>query len=188
LIERELIQRARNGEQAAWFVLVENHQQVLFRLAYLILGDPNDAKDVAQEAFIRAHRNLDHFKDQYPLRPWLLRITSNLAYNRLRSFGRYLSAIQRYHKSQINEHQKAPENIAVQKNEAEILWKAVKKLKKIDQHVIYLRFFLDLSVKEAAQVLDVAPGTIKSRQHRALNRLETVIRQSFPTLMEAYFK
>jgi len=59
-------------------------------------------------------------------------------------------------------------------------------LRKTDQDVIYLRFFMDLSVEETAQVLEIAPGTVKSRQHRSLNRLETVIASDFPDLIEEY--
>lgn len=184
--EERLIQYARQGDQKAWIRLVELHQQALYRLAYLILGDPNDSKDVTQEAFIRAYRNLDRFKDQYPLRPWLLRITSNLARNRRRSLGRYWAALTRLRQSQDDVLLNPLEKITVQRIESEMLWQAVKQLRKMDQDVIYLRYFLDLSVNEAAQVLEVSPGTVKSRLHRSLKRLEMVIAHEFPILKEEY--
>ena len=184
--ELPLIQHARQGDQSAWIVLVEEHQQALFRLAYLILGDPNEAKDVTQEAFIRAYQNLDHFKDQYPLRPWLLRITTNQARNRKRSLARYWAAITRFGKNQDEVSQKSLEKTSARKHQSEMLWQAVKRLRKTDQDVIYLRFFMDLSVEETAQTLEIAPGTVKSRLHRSLKRLEAVIADDFPDLIEEY--
>lgn len=186
LEERQLIQRARQNDQAAWFGLVEQNQEALFRLAYLILGDPDDALDVAQEAFVRAYRNLRRFDDQYPLRPWLLRITSNLARNRRRSLGRYWAALTRFGRGEDIAPQNAPEEISVRKSQSAMLWQAVKKLRKDDQDVIYLRFFLELPVKETAQVLEISSGTVKSRLNRSLRRLETIITGEFPALREVF--
>ena len=182
--ESSLIQRARQGDQAAWIDLVAAHQQALFRLAYLILGDPQDAQDVAQEAFIRAYRHLCDFKDDYPLRPWLLRITANLARNRQRSLGRYWVALTRFGRSQGEMPHNSLEKVSARKNQTELLWQAIRQLPKSDQEVIYLRYFLEISVRETAQVLGVLPGTVKSRLHRSLQRLESVIVDEFPSLRE----
>ena len=81
----DLISRARRGDDAAWEMLVRDHQDAIFRLAYLLLGDAHDAEDVAQEVFVRAFRALHTFDVTRPLRPWLLRITTNLAHNYRRS-------------------------------------------------------------------------------------------------------
>ena len=95
-LETEWIEGARRGSAEAWEQLVQEHQQAVFRLAYLlVVGDADDAEDLAQETFIRAHRALDRFESGRPLRPWLLRITTRLASNWRRSAGRYLMALQR---------------------------------------------------------------------------------------------
>jgi RNA polymerase sigma-70 factor (ECF subfamily) len=60
----------------------------------------------------------------------------------------------------------------------------VQTLKLPDQQIVYLRYFLDLSVSETAEVLQVAEGTVKSRMSRALEKLRNVIRQDFPVLVE----
>ena len=57
--EAELIHRARQGDQTAWVELVRQHQDALFRMAYLLLGDADEAEDVAQEAFMRGFRALE---------------------------------------------------------------------------------------------------------------------------------
>ena len=93
--ESTLVRHAANGDAAAWEPLVLAHQEAVFRLSYLLLGDPDDADDVAQETFLRAWNHLKRFDPTRPLRPWLLSIASNLASNRRRSAGRYLAALTR---------------------------------------------------------------------------------------------
>lgn len=63
LSEAELITHARAGDASAWETLIGEHREPVFRLAYLLLGDPDDAEDVAQETFVRTHRNLDRFDE-----------------------------------------------------------------------------------------------------------------------------
>lgn len=181
--ETDLIRRARQGDGAAWEALVQAHQQAVFRLAYLFLGDADQAEDVAQEAFIRAYHALDRFDTTRPLRPWLLSIAANLSRNQRRSAGRYLAAMRRA-------FQDSPsaaidiEASAVQNWEARSLWQAVRRLSFEDQRVIYFRYFIDLSVDETAAALGVAEGTVKSRLHRALKRLREVIDREYPSLKE----
>lgn len=93
--EIELIKRARQHDMDAWERPVRAHQQVVFRLSYLLLGDAQEAEDNTQEAFIRAYRAMERFDSSRPLHPWLLRIAANLARNRMRSSGRYLAVIRR---------------------------------------------------------------------------------------------
>jgi RNA polymerase sigma factor (sigma-70 family) len=157
------------------------HQEPVFRFAYLFLGDPDEADDVAQETFLRAYHHLKGFDTSRPLRPWLLSICANLARNRKRSAGRYLAAITRAFRFEPQTASSAEEQQGL---DGDQLWKAVQTLKPEDQQVIYLRFFLDLSTAEAAQTLDVAEGTIKSRLNRALGRLREMIKTDFPGLSE----
>jgi len=181
--ETERIGRIRAGDETAWTELVAEYQQPVFRLAYLLLGDADDAEDVAQEAFIRAFRSLDSFDASRPLRPWLLRIVANLARNRQRSLGRYIAALTRAGRAE-------PEPItfigerSTQQWEAQVLWQAVRRLNPQEQEIIYLRYFLDLGEAETASALAIAPGTVKSRLHRAVNRLRTIVDTDFPALRE----
>src|SRR3972149_7647653 len=117
----------------------------VFRLAYLLLGDADDAEDVAQEAFIRAYRALDRFDASRPLRPWLLRITSNLARNQRRSIGRYLGALQRLVWSDpeaLNSAQGRVAGSGPGPEEAHDLWQAVRRLGSPPQKVISFCLFL----------------------------------------------
>jgi RNA polymerase sigma-70 factor, ECF subfamily len=184
LAETNWIDRARQGDQAAWESLVHEHQEAAFRLAYLILGDSAAAEDAAQEAFIRAYQAMDRFDPSRPVRPWLLSITANLARNRLRSAGRYLGMLQRLVRLQPAGAAHNPAPLLTEKERSEALWQAVRRLGQADQEVIYLRYFLEMPESETAQTLHVAPGTVKSRLHRALGRLRDLIEREYPYLRE----
>lgn len=180
--ESTLIRRSINGDLAAWEPLVRAHQETVFRFAYLLLGDPDDAEDVAQETFLRAWKYLGRFDTARPLRPWLLSIASNLASNWRRAAGRYVSALTRAFRNEP-----VPDTIeerSAQRMQADEIWKAVQSLSSSDQQVVYLRYFLDLPVVETAEALQIAEGTVKSRLSRALKKLRTIIREDFPLLSE----
>ena len=168
---------------AAWEPLMLAHQEAVFRLSYLLLGDPDDADDVAQETFLRAWKHLGRFDPARPLRPWLLSIASHLASNRRRSAGRYVSALVRAFQSEPVSSASLEEK-STQRLQARDLWKAVQSLSIPDQKIIYLRYFLDLSVAETAQALEVAEGTVKSRSSRALERLREIVPQDLSVLAE----
>jgi RNA polymerase sigma-70 factor (ECF subfamily) len=181
--EPEMIRRARQGESPAWTALMRQHQEPIFRYAYLLMGDADEAEDIVQETFVHAYRALERFDSQRPMRPWLLRIAANLASNRRRSLGRYFSALQRLF-LQEKPDQKSVEQQSSQAGRAHQVWEAVQQLKPADAQVIYLRYFLDLSTDEVAQALTVPAGTVKSRLHRASDRLRQVIEQRYPGLKE----
>jgi len=174
LDEPTLIRHTINGDATAWESLMLAHQEAVFRLSYLLLGNPDDAEDIAQETFLRAWKYLKRFDETRPLRPWLLSIASHLASNRRRSAGRYFAALTRAFRDE-------PTSVTTEENssqhmQANDLWKAVQTMNLADQQIIYLRYFLDLSVAETADVLQVAEGTVKSRLSRALDKLRTMIR------------
>jgi len=179
--EAQQIRLARQGDQAAWEALMHAHQEPVFRLAYLLLGDPDEAEDIAQETFLRAYKALKRFDSERPLRPWLLRIASNLAHNRHRSLGRYLAALTRF--AQQDPDRIKPTTIKPD-DDSQVLWQAVRKMAKPFQEVIYLRYFLDMSEREMVDTLEISPGTVKSRLHRALNKLRGIVERDYPELKE----
>lgn len=181
-MEAELIQRAQSGDGEAYETLMRTHQEAVFRFAYLFVGDTADAEDITQDVFIRAYHNLHQFDLSRPMRPWLLSITANTAKNRRRALGRYWSALKRLIPQMMETA--TIETRSTEKLEAQALWEAVQKLSSIDQEVIYLRYFMQLSVSETAEVLKVEQGTVKSRLSRALTRLRGVVKQDFPLLYE----
>jgi len=181
--ESELVTRALQQDGAAWETLVQMHQEPVFRLSYLLLGDADEAEDNSQETFLRAYHALDRYDLERPLKPWLLTIAGNLARNRRRSLGRYFGALQRLWHSDPR-HSTTVEEHSQQRSQSQSLWQAVQRLQPDHQQVIYLRYFLEMSVEETAEALGTAPGTVKSRLHRAIDRLRLVVEAEYPGLKE----
>ena len=181
--DAELIRLARRDDPVAWEALMRLHQEPIFRLAYLILGDAAEAEDAAQETFIRAYRALDRFDEIRPLRPWLLSIAANLARNRRRSVGRYWAALQRAFQANPEPYHAPSERTAAA--DARRLREAVTRLRPDGQDIVYLRYFLGLSEAETAAALGIPAGTAKSRLNRALAHLRRVIEADYPDLRDA---
>lgn len=182
-MEADLIEQARRGDENAFQKIMEVHREAVFRLAYLMLRHEEDAQDIAQETFFRAYKNLHRVDSSRPLRPYLLRITANLCKNQRRDFGRYWRALLNF-AGQKSEITPSAENQIIQEAEVEAVLLAIQHLRAAEQEILYLRYFLGLSIEEAAEVLNVRPGTVKSRQHRAIKQLTLVIEQEYPVLAE----
>ena len=170
--EAELVSRARHGDQAAFGQLVTAYQDVAFRTAYLVTGDAAEAEDAAQEAFVKAYRALDRFRDGSSLRPWLLRIVANTASNRRRSARRRVG-LQLRAQADVNQAASSPsaEAIVVGDEARRVLLDAVNALAPDERLVIGARYFLDLPEAEIATLAGVPPGTVKSRLSRARAKL-----------------
>jgi RNA polymerase sigma-70 factor (ECF subfamily) len=172
--EPQLIAAAKAGDRRAYGRLLERHQAVAFRAAYLITGSAAEAEDATQEAFVKAWLALRRFRADAPFRPWLVRIAVNEARNRRRGAGRRARLALRL-VPDAAEADSAPsaEAVALASEERARLASAVGRLREQDQLVIAARFFLGLSEAEAATALDLRRGTVKSRLSRALGRLQT---------------
>lgn len=174
---------AAEGDHAAFGALVERYQQVAFRAAWLITRDAQDAEDVAQEAFVRAYRQLHTFRPGEPFRPWLLRIVQNQALNTVRSRNRRSGLLGRFAAVAPRTAPAPHEEVAAAAESSQLL-AAISRLSPDDQKVLHLRYFLDLPQREIATALGRPPGTVKSRLHRAGARLRDVVERDFPHLKE----
>ncbi len=178
-----IIAAARAGDAEAFGALVERHQQPAFRAAYLLLRDAHAAEDVAQEAFMRAYRHLGDVRDGAPFRPWLLRIVQRLALNELRSRNRRAGLRERI-RAFASRSVEPPDDEVAAADEASTLLRAIADLRDDDRVVLHLRYFLELPEREIAAAIGRPPGTVKSRLHRASQRLRAVIENRYPELME----
>ena len=170
--ESELVERARRGDVGAFEQIVERHQTIAFRTAYLLTGHAHDAEEVAQDAFVKAFRALGRYRAGAPFRPWLLRIVSNEAHNRRRSTGRRANLELRAAQTESSgDAAPSPEAVLVGADSRRALHAAVNGLREADRVVIALRYLLELSEAETASALGVPRGTVKSRLARALERL-----------------
>ncbi len=148
------------------------HQDMAFRIAYLLTGSAADAEDAAQVGFVKAWTALPRFRTGAPFRPWLLRIVANEAHNRRRSAGRQEALRLRSSAANLPEDAApSPEGAALGHEQRQELLAAVLRLDERDRDILTCRYFLELSEDESAAALDVRRGTVKSRTARALVRL-----------------
>jgi RNA polymerase sigma factor (sigma-70 family) len=169
--EPTLVERARAGDAAAYEELVQLHQGIAFRTAFLVCGNAADAEEVAQDAFVKAWRALARFRPRAPFRPWLLRIVANEARNRRRSAGRRAGLELRLAAEASGDTVSSPEGEAVARERRTRLLAALGQLREEDRLVLACRFLLDFGEAETAAALGIRRGTVKSRQSRALARL-----------------
>ena len=175
--DSDLVTRARAGDNASFGALVGRYQQAALRLAAAISGSVDDAADIAQEAFVKAHRSLPKLTDPTMVRSWVLRIVANEAKNHLRSRDRSRRRDDRYG-SWVLAAMPDPEASALSSDDARNLSLALGRIAARDRQVLAYRYFAGLSEVETAVAVGVPVGTVKSRTARALTRLRTELERS----------
>ncbi|MFN2489538.1 MAG: RNA polymerase sigma factor [Actinomycetota bacterium] len=176
LDDAEWVERAQRGDVDAYEELVKRYQGSAYRTAYLVSGNAADAEDAAQSAFIKAYYALGRFRPGAPFRPWLLKIVANEARNQGRSAGRRSGLELRLAEDRPRDDAApSPEAAVLAREPRAALVQAVNRLRDADRLVIAYRYFLELSEAETAIALGCAPGTVKSRQSRALGRLRALL-------------
>lgn len=169
--EATALARARAGDTAAYAVLVMLHAPMAKRLAVL-WGAGAEADDVVQEAFVKAYRALPRFRDGAGFRPWLLRIVVNEAHNLHRGLSRRAARELRLAGLEaVAGVAPDPADVVVGGGRRAVLLEAVRSLPTDLREVVACRYLLELSEAETAQTLEIPPGTVKSRLHRALGVL-----------------
>ena len=167
-----LVARAWSGDRAAFGELVRRHQRAALRVAAVISGSTEEARDIVQDAMVKVHRSLATHRGDGTVRSWMLRIVANEAKNHVRSRVRRLRRDDRHAGLELRSERGADELIADRLDHAELA-AALARLRPDDRAVLACRFVADLSEAEAATVLGVPRGTVKSRTSRALDRLRS---------------
>jgi len=179
--ERELIQRCLGGDASAFEPLVERYRQRVFRLAYQLLRDREEAWDCAQEAFVRAFHSLSSFRGQSAFYTWLFRITVNIATDRQRARGAQARAFgaervsEEEWKRTMADSGARPDQAAVQSEQRERIRRALDSLPPKARTIIMLGDVEGLSYREIADVLSCPIGTVMSRLHNARKRLKALL-------------
>lgn len=168
--DRELLARALAGDDVAFGELLRRHQAAALRVAAVIAGSTEDAADIVQDAFVRAHGRLESFRGDGSIRSWLLRVVANGAKNHVRGRRRRRQTEDRHVRLEVRSDESA-ELEAERRLENERVAEALGRLGRLDREVLGCRFLAGLSEIESAEVLGVPVGTVKSRTSRALDRL-----------------
>ena len=179
--EPALIDRCRRGDVSAFEPLVEKYRERVWRLAFNVLRDREDARDVAQEAFVRAWQALPSFRGQSAFYTWLFRITLNAAADRARqraARGRALGTERvpeaDWERTMVDPTT-APDEQARRAEERHRILRALDALPAHHRAIIMMSDLEGLSYREIAEVLDIPMGTVMSRLHNARKRLRGVL-------------
>jgi len=179
--EAILIERCRAGDLAAFEPLVEKYRQRVYRLAYNVLRDPDEAWDVAQDAFIRAFKALPSFRGDSAFYTWLFRIVMNVARDRARQHaarGRAFGTERVDEKDWdrvLVDQATSPDAHATQVEERDRIARALATLSEPHRAIIMLSDLEGLSYREIAEVLNIPMGTVMSRLHNARRRLRDAL-------------
>ncbi len=191
-IDRALIQRAQSGEKAAFRELVERHQRRAFAIAFALVKDEEDAREVVQEAFVRVFRGLGQFHGGSSFFTWLYRIVTNLSIDVIRRPQRRDTALDE--SVEIEESDDAPlarieganplEHIHRQQLHSQIE-SALAELPAYHRGVIVMREVQGMSYEEMAEAMGVSKGTIMSRLFHARRKLQKALLGCYVEVFDA---
>jgi RNA polymerase sigma-70 factor (ECF subfamily) len=165
----QLLERCQAGDELGWEALVRLHQARIYAIAYHYLGNAEDARDTAQEIFVRIFQNLHICRDAQWFLPWAIRIARNICIDQLRRRKARPPA----HDVQADELRDLPaEGLNPEEQWAEssrkrLVHRALRDLTDINREIIILRDIQGLALEEISTLLNVPLGTIKSRCNRA---------------------
>ncbi len=184
--DSELIQRTLEGDQQAFTQLVEKYQEQVHTLAWQKIGDFHIAQEITQDVFITAYQKFSTFTHYRQFAGWLYVVTNRkcIAWHRKKKIETQSidetnpAELEEAYYSEYTAHQR--EEAAKEKRRT-IVHKLLSKLQESERTVMHLYYIAEMSCEEIAEFLGVAPNTVRSRLHRARNRLkkeEAVIQEN----------
>ncbi len=181
LRERSLVRRLRRGDERAFADLVRTHQNRVVDLVFRMLGDYEEALDLAQEIFVSVHAALPRFRGDSRLSTWIFRIAKNHCLNRLKYLGRR----ERGRSTELGEVPESelesqlpsqrPDEALHRDERRELVQRAIAELDEEHRLLVVLRDMEELSYHEIAAITDQPEGTVKSRLHRARAALADIL-------------
>ncbi|MGO9698435.1 MAG: RNA polymerase sigma factor [Xanthobacteraceae bacterium] len=195
--ERNLVERAKSGDQSAFRAIMEQNNRRLYRVARAVMKDDTEAEDVVQETYLRAFFNLSKFRGESSLTTWLTRIALNEALGRKRK-QRAMVTLETVETAQETSAQiikfpamtteTDPERSAAQHEIRKLLERAMDALPEPFRVVFVMRDVEEISIEEAATHLGIRPETVKTRLYRARRllrqslggQLASTLKDTFP--------
>ena len=184
LSDEALARRVRDGDQAAFAVLVQRHERAAFNFAYRLLGDYDEAADAAQQGFVQLYTSLPTIDLDRPLRPWLFRTIRNRCIDVIRQRRTVsLTGTQEGEEGetaaladQLADADPLPEELAERADLQQLLSAAIARLPARYREVVALRYATDLTFGEIAEALGIPENTAKIHFHRAKALLREALR------------
>jgi RNA polymerase sigma-70 factor (ECF subfamily) len=184
-----LVQRVRTGDQRAYKTLVERYQRKVFSIAFGMLKDREEARDVAQEAFVKVYRYLDHFKGDASFYTWLYRITVNICIDVLRRRGPLKGEQVEFDEQIQMDVSEAnlgalgtrlgtnPQKSMLRKELAEKIEAALAEVPEKHRAILLLREIEGMSYEDLSRTLDIPKGTVMSRLFHARLKVQKVLNE-----------
>ena len=180
LTSEELMARIANGDEGAFEILVNRHQTSILNLIYRYIGDRTQAKDLAQEVFIRVWKSAKTYKPEAKFTTWLYRITANLCFNELKSLQRKKwfsfnpSDEKGEHSFEETFADGAPsaEDLLLEKERSRQISDALRSLPDNQRMALVLKRYDDLSYQEIAQIIGCSVSAVESLLVRAKRTLQ----------------
>lgn len=188
LDDAALVERARQRDGAAFWLIIKRHNQRLHRVARAVLDDETEAEDVLQETYMHAFTHLSDFRAEARLSTWLTRIALNeaLRRRRLRRSTVALKAIEAM-EAPFSAHALDPEQAAALDDIRRILERAVSGLAEPYRIVFVMRDVEEMSIEETALLLGLRPQTVSTRLHRARKLLREALQDKLATVFTDTF-
>ncbi len=179
----KLIKKCKRGEEAAFEKLLNRYRGAIFSLCFRMTRHPEDARDLAQEIFIKVFSLLDRYDEEYAFSSWLFRIATNhcidyLRRNRLRflSLDGSTRSDDEEIELQLPDSGPRPDTVLQRKEALERLDEVITELPPHYRVITLLRHDQELSYEEIANILDLPLGTVKARIHRARNMIQQMLK------------
>jgi RNA polymerase sigma-70 factor (ECF subfamily) len=174
--EADIKKLAASNSKAAMEAVIRKYREPLYFHARYIVKDHQEAYDVVQEVFIKAMRETRIFDEEFKIKAWLFRVTSNLCFNQVRNRKRRGAILDTMMKPEAFGAKQLESVFAGQQREE--VMASLEELSDDHKEILLLRYYDDLSYAEIADVLQVKLGTVMSRLSRARMRLMTVMEES----------
>lgn len=166
-----LIEDCKRGDRLAMETLVRRYERPVFNAAYRMLGNPDEAADVAQTTFLKAFENLQRFDPKYKFFSWIYRIAVNESINQLNRRNR---------QEELGENQsspvRGPEKATDSKRLGQEVQSVLLALSEDHRAVITLRHFVEISYREIGEILQIPEKTVKSRLFSARQQMKEMLR------------
>jgi RNA polymerase sigma-70 factor (ECF subfamily) len=181
--EKLLLKKAREGDIESFEALVRKYQGFIYNIALRMFANKEDASDIAQEALIKAYKNLKRFNERSLFSTWLYRITMNTCIDEQRKrqkqkiikFQDKDNDDTRSYIENIKDKGLTPEEAALKKERMDALKKAIQSLPDKHKSIIILRDIKGMDYESIGEVLGISNGTVKSRISRARQRLKELL-------------
>jgi RNA polymerase sigma-70 factor (ECF subfamily) len=171
----ELVNEFKNGNTSAFDEIVKRYQRKVYTLARRILGNHEDADDIAQEVFIKLFYSLNDFKGESSLFTWIYRITVNECKSFLRK-KKIREFVQIDEVANLLKFGQTPDQELFEKEERNLIERAVEKLPTKQRMIFVMRFFEDLDYQEIAKILNKPIGTLKANYFHAVKKIQKFIK------------